>query len=81
MADLSQKGWASLTLAVFFLFVGVRDLTGDPPNPEAASWELLFAAANAMLFWRTRGGAPWTQTVGYALFFGAVLAAASDLLF
>ena len=81
MSDLTQKGWASAALAAFFLVVGVRDLTVDPPNLDAASWELLFAAANALLFWRTRGGAPWTQTVGYALFVGAVLAAAADLFF
>ena len=57
----------------------MRDLLAEPPNPEAASWELMFAAANALLYWTAKGGPRWARTVGYALFFGGVLAAVADL--
>lgn len=72
------RDWISLALAVFFLVVGVRDLLAEPPNVEAASWELMFAAANALLYWAVKGGPRWARTAGYALFFGGVLAAIAD---
>ncbi|PAP75416.1 hypothetical protein [Rubrivirga marina] len=74
------RGVTYAVLALFFLVVGVRDLTAEPPNASAASWELMFAAANALLFWAFRGGPPWVRTVAYGLFFGAVVAALSDIV-
>ena len=74
----SFGGGTYAVLALFFLVVGVRDLTGEPPDSAAATWELMFAAANALLFWVFRGGPAWSRTLGYALFFGAVAAALAD---
>jgi len=67
-----------LALGMFFLFVGVRDLTGEPPNASAATWELLFAAANSLFFWFYRGGPAWVRSAAYGLFVVAVGAALAD---
>jgi hypothetical protein len=73
-----MPGGIYAVLALFFLAVGVLDLTGEPPDPSAATWELMFAAANALLFWAFRGGPAWVRTLAYGLFFGAVAAALAD---
>ena len=60
-----MQGGSYAVLALFFLAVGVRDLTGTPPDAFAAGWELAFAAANALFFWTFRGAPPWVTPADF----------------
>ncbi|WP_412061243.1 hypothetical protein [Rubrivirga sp. IMCC45206] len=63
-----MQGGSYAVLALFFLVVGVRDMTATPPDALAAGWELAFAAANALFFWTFRGAPPWVKPAAVGLF-------------
>ena len=73
-----MQGGSYAVLALFFLAVGVRDLTATPPNALAAGWELAFAAANALFFWTFRDGPPWVKPAAVGLFVLGIAGAAFD---
>ena len=76
-----QGPWISLVLSGFFALMGLFDLFGPEPDPEAAVWELAFALANGLFYWIARGAPGWVRPVAYVVFFAGLFAALRDLFF
>lgn len=81
MSQAGSRPWTFLVFCGLFLSLGLFDLFGPVPNPEAAVWELAFAVANGLFYASTRGAPPAVRSAGYAVFAAGMVAALRDLFF